>query len=487
MATSLKSKAISGIGWSAADSILGQGVTFIVGIVLARLLSPAEYGLIGIVLIFTTVLSGIVDSGFSNALIRQKETSENDYNTMFITNLVISVLLFLLLYACAPLIADFFERTELTAITRVTGVILIIQALSIIHVTILTKRIDFKTKTKASLISAIISGIIGITMAILGFGVWALVGQQISKQFFFTVSLWILNHWLPNGTFCWKSFKYMWGFGWKLMLSGILNNVWNQLYQVVVGKFYTPATLGQYTRSSEYASIFSSNLTSIIQRVTYPVFAETQDDTTRMVAGYRKIVKLTMFVTAMCMISLGAISEPLIYSLIGPKWHQAALFLPLICVLMSLYPLQAINLNMLQVLGRSDIFLLLEILKKIIGIGPLCLGIFVGIYWMLAGSIVAGIISFFLNSYYTGKKLGYTSWQQIKDVAPSYGIALIIAVSVYFFKFLPINSVVILIVQLIVGALVFFFVCEAFKFEEYVEIKGIAVDYISKERRRNGR
>lgn len=474
---SLKDKTIRGVGWSAADSILGQGVTFIVGIVLARMLSPAEYGMIGIVLIFTTVLSGIVDSGFSNALIRQKETTDDDYNTMFITNMVISVLMYVLLYTCAPLISDFFKHPELTAVTRITGLILILQALSIIQVTILTKRIDFKTKTKASLISAIISGVIGIVMAFSGYGVWALVGQQISKQFVFTVCLWILNRWWPNFTFRWNSFRYMWGFGWKLMLSGMLNNVWNQLYQVVVGKFYSPTTLGQYTRSSEYASIFSSNLTGIIQRVTYPVLAETQDDNARMVAAYRKIIKTTMFVTAMCMISIGAIAEPMIYSLIGKQWHQAATFLPLICISMSLYPLQAINLNMLQVQGRSDIFLILEILKKIIGVGPICLGIFVDIYWMLAGSIVTGIISFFLNSYYTGRTLGYSSWQQLKDIAPSYMIALIIALSVYFLKFLPMNCYMVLVVQLIVGTMVFFIVCEVWKREEYLELKNIAMDY----------
>ncbi|MBR4326847.1 MAG: polysaccharide biosynthesis C-terminal domain-containing protein, partial [Bacteroidales bacterium] len=206
-------------------------------------------------------------------------------------------------------------------------------------------------------------------------------------------------------------------------------------------------------------------------------------DKPRMVAAYRKIIKISMFVTAICMISLGAISEPLIYSLIGEQWQEAANFLPLICVSMSLYPLHAINLNMLQVQGRSDIFLILEIVKKIIAIGPICLGIFIDIYWMLAGSIVAGIISFFLNSYYTGKKLGYSSWQQLKDVAPSYLIAFAIAASVYFFKFLPLNCYVVLAIQLAVGTAVFFAVCEGWKIEEYVELKGIVIKHLEKFRK----
>ena len=481
--SSLRDKTVKGVGWSAADAFLGQGVTFLVGIILARLLSPSEYGLIGIVTIFTTILTGIVDSGFSNALIRKKETTQEDYNTMFFTNLVFSIILFILLYFCAPLISDFFKRQELTDLTRVTGLILIIQASSLVQNTILTKRIDFKTKTKASLISALLSGAIGISMAYAGYGVWSLVGQILSKQLFYSMCLWILNKWIPTFRFCRDSFQYMWGFGWKIMLSGLLNNIWNQLYQVVVGKVYSPATLGQYTRSKEYASIFSSNLTAIVQRVSYPVLSEVQEDPQRMVSAYRRVIKTTMFVTAVVMISMGAISGPLIYCLIGPQWHMAAAFLPLICVSMSLYPLHAINLNMLQVQGRSDIFLYLEILKKILAIAPICLGIFVDIYWMLVGTIITGIIAFFLNSYYTGKKLGYSSMMQLKDIAPSYVVAFIIALCVYFFKFLPVSNWIILPIQICVGVTVFFLICEMSKLEEYLEVKSIATQYLSKLRK----
>ena len=468
---SLKNRTVKGVGWSAADALLGQGVMFLVGLILARLLSPEEYGLIGICLIFTTVLNGIVESGFSNALIRKKTVSDEDYNTMFLTNLAISIVLYLLLFATAPFVADFFHRQELTALVRATGLVLFCNALSITQVTILTKRIDFKTKTKASLFSAVISGVVGIAMAFGGFGVWALVAQQLARQFFYTAGLWMLNHWYPKFSFSKDSFCYMWGFGWKLLVSGILNNVWNQLYQVVIGKCYTPATLGQYTRSQEYASIFSSNITSIVQRVSYPVLAEIQDDKARMVEGYRKVIKMTMFVTAVCMISLGAVSEPLIYCLIGEKWHEAATYLPLICISMSLYPLHAINLNMLQVQGRSDIFLYLEIIKKVIAVVPISIGIFVGIYWMLVASIFTGIVSYFLNSYYTGKSLGYSSWKQLRDVAPSYGIAFAIAVVVYFLKYLSLSYWIVLPLQVLIGIVVGVVFAEVTKLSSYLEIK----------------
>lgn len=480
---SLKNKTVSGVGWSAAEAFLGQGVTFIVGIILARLLSPAEYGLIGIVTIFTVILTGIVDSGFSNALIRKQDVSDEDYNTMFLTNMVFSIVFFIALFFCAPYIADFFGRPELIDLTRVMGSILIIQALSLVHSTILTKQINFKTKTKASIISAIISGVIGIGMALTGFGVWALVGQLLSRQFFYTVLLWVYLHWIPSFHCNGESFRYMWGFGWKLMVSGLLNNIWNQLYQVVVGKFYSPDTLGQYSRAKDYASIFSSNLTTVVQRVTYPVLSEVQNEKERMLLAYRKVIKATMFVTALMMISLAAVAGPLIYCLIGPQWDEAASYLPLICLSMSLYPLHAINLNMLQVQGRSDIFLILEIIKKIIAIGPLCLGIFVNIYWMLLGTVISGVIAFFLNSYYTGKKLGYSSWMQLKDIAPSYGIAFLIAFSVYFFKFLPISDWIIFPIQICVGIIVFFLVCEKTNLEEYVEVKAMATQYLSKLRK----
>ena len=317
-------------------------------------------------------------------------------------------------------------------------------------------------------------------MAFSGCGVWSLVGQQLSRQLIYSISLWILNKWWPGLKLSIESLRYMWGFGWKLLLSGLLNNIWSSLYQTVVGKFYTPAILGQYSRAKEYSNLFSSSLTNIVQRVSFPVLAQVQDDKERMVNGYRKIIKTTMFVTAVVLVSMGAVAEPLLYCLIGPQWHQAATFLPLICITMSLYPLHAINLNMLQVQGRTDIFLYLEILKKILAIGPVCMGIFINIYWMLIASVITGVMSFFLNSYYTGKQLGYSSWMQLKDVAPSYGVGIVIAISVYFFKYLPFSYWFILPLQIMVGIAVFMVVCEKTQLSEYLEVKSIFIDLIKK-------
>ena len=482
---SIKNKTVVGVGWSAADALLGQGITFLVGLVLARLLSPAEYGLIGIVMIFVVILNGIVDSGFSRALIRKQDTTDDDYNTMFYTNLAFSIVLYIGLFFSAPLIARFFGREELRSLVPVMGLIIIINALSLVQYTILSKRIDFKTKTKISLMASISSGIVGIACALCGLGVWSLVAQRLSQQSLYSIFLWIYNKWWPKLRFSVESFKYMWSFGWKLLVSRLLADIWGQFYQIVVARFYSPATLGQYSRSKEFANIFSSNLTAIVERVSYPALALIQDDQTRMVSAYRRVIKVTMFAAAVCMISMGAVAEPLVYCFIGPQWHQAATFLPLICISMSLYPLHAINLNMLQIQGRSDIYLYLEIIKKILAIGPICLGIFVDIYWMLLGSIIVGFICVFLNTYYTGKKLGYTTWMQLKDIAPSYGLSLLIAVSVYFLKYLPITNWIILPIQIVVGVAVFFMVCETTKMEEYTEVKGIVLHYLSKLKRNN--
>ena len=296
MAESLKDKTVKGTFWSAADAFLGHGVLLLVGIVLARLLSPEEYGLIGIVTIFTTVMKGIMDSGFSSALIRKQDITNEDYNTLFFFNFFVSMFLYALLYIGAPWIAFFFERPLLLSLVRVVGLILIFQSLGIVQETILKRRIDFKTRTKASFISAITSGVVGIGMALCGCGVWSLAGQQLSQQIAFSVSLWEFNGWRLQMKVNIDSLKYMWGFGWKLLLSGLLNNFWSELKKVVVSKFYSPALLGQYSKAGEFAKIFSSNFTSVIQKVTYPALATVQDDKARMVSAYRRVIKTTIAV-----------------------------------------------------------------------------------------------------------------------------------------------------------------------------------------------
>ena len=486
---SLKDKTVKGVGWSAVDNVTQYAVSFVVSIILARLLTPDDYGLIGIIAVFNAVCTAIINGGFTDALIRKKNVVEEDYSTVFIVNMVMSLLLYVAIFFFSPLIAHFFAREELTILTRVSSLGVIIGALGMVQQTRLTKLIDFKTQTKISLIAAVSSGVLGIILAVLDYGVWSLVAQSLSSQFIRTLLLWYYNKWMPTLFFSDKSFKELFGFGWKMMVIVVLNSIWKELYQVIIGKFYSPATLGQYTRSKQFAQMFSSNLTTVVQRVTYPVLSSIQDEKDRMIAAYRRIIKTTMFTTAVSMFALGAVSEPLLYCLIGSQWGEAATYLPLICISSSLYPLHAINLNMLQVQGRSDLFLGIEIIKKVLGLFPLYIGAVVGIIPMLWVSLIVGIVSFFLNSYFTGKFLGYSSWMQIKDVLPSYGTAVLIAIPVWLIKYLPISNWIILPIQIIVGASIFILLIKITKMEEYDGIRELVMPYLIKLkiiRQRNG-
>lgn len=477
---SLKNKTVKGTIWSGIDNVAQMGVQFIVSVVLARILTPDDYGLLGIMMIFTSVCTALINAGFTTALIRKPDADKDDYNTSFIVNMAMSIAFYCLIFILSPSIAEFFGREELIKLTRVISLGMVIGAFSLVQQTRLTKKIDFKTQTKITLAAAVLSGCIGITMALLGYGVWALVAQALSVQIIRTIMLWYYDKWMPEMRFSSKSFHELFGFGWKMMVSAMLDSLWKELYQVVVGRFYNPATLGQYTRSKQFSQLFSSNLTNVIQRVTYPVLSNIQDDKERMVMAYRKIIKVTMFVTAISMFFLGAISDPLLYCLIGPKWHEAATYLPLICIAGSTYPLHALNLNMLQVQGRSDLFLGLEIIKKIITLAPLAIGAFVGIIPMLYTNLLTSVIAFFLNSHYSGKFLGYNSWMQIKDISQSYGIAMIIAICVYFLKYLPLSNWIILPVQILFGVIVFFMLCRVVKPIEFEELKEMALPIVDK-------
>lgn len=480
MAESLKSKAVCGAGWSFADSILGQGVMFLVGLVLARLLTPEDYGLLAYLTILISVSNSFVDSGFSNALIRKQDVKDIDYNTTFIANLLVSIVIVILLYFTAPAVSRFFERPELVPLIRVMSCIVVINAFSLIQKTRLTKNVDFKTQTKASLISSISSGVIGVGMALNGFGVWSLVGQQLTRQILYTLFLWIFTKWYPKLQFSIQSFKELFGFGWKLLVSSLIDTVWREIYQVIIGKFYSSATLGQYTRAQQFSSIFSSNLTSIVQRVSYPVLSELQDDKKRLKFGYRRVIKVTMLTSFVLMLGLAAVSKPLVITLIGEQWQVAVPMLQIICFQMMLYPLHVINLNMLQVQGRSDLFLKLEVIKKIIAIGPLLLGIFVGIYWMLIGSVFTSIFAYYLNAYYSGPFLNYSIKGQIMDILPSFGVALLMAMIVYAISYINLPFLELLAIQLCVGGLITIALCELFKLEEYKEIKCIAFSMLLK-------
>lgn len=481
MPTSIKEKTVSGVGWSAIDSIARYGISFVVGIILARLLSPDEYGLIGILTIFINLFGVIVDGGFTNALIRKQRATDADYCTVFYANLAISIILGFILFVCARPIAVFFERPELVDLTRVMSSIVIINALAIVQKARLTKQINFRLQTKISIFSSIASGVIGISMAYSGYGVWSLVGQQISNQFISTVLLWVYNRWVPKLIFSWCSFKDLWSFGWKLLVSGVLGSLTDDIYNAVIGKSFSPQSLGYYSRSHQFSSIFSTNITSIVSRVSFPVLSTLQDDPKRLKEGYRRVIRVTMLPTFVLMLGLAAVAKPLILVLIGEKWLTSACLLQIICFYAMLNPLHALNLNAIQVVGRSDITLKLRIIKSTLAIIPILAGILLNsIYFMLLGSLFTNYFSYYLNTYYSGPLLNYSIKEQLKDVLPSLGIALLMAIPVFLLSYTPFRPFLQLILQVIVGALIVIITCELLKLPEYCEIKNIVEQYIIK-------
>lgn len=430
--------------------------------------------------IFIAVSNSIIDSGFSNALIRKTRIERVDYNTVFYFNLTVSILIYVLLYLAAPAISVFFKEPVLVEVVRIIGWVLIINALAIIPRTQFVREVDFKTQTKVSLISSISSGVIGIGMALGGMGVWSLVGQQLSRQFLNTLFLWVYSKWHPVWEFSTESFKELFGFGSKLLLSGLLDTIFKNIYYIVIGRFYTSAQLGQYTRAEQFNMIFSSNLTSVVQRVSYPVLSSIQEEPERLREAYRKVIKSTMLITFACMLGLAAVAKPLILILIGEKWLPAVYFLQIICFSGMLYPLHAINLNILQVKGRSDLFLKLEIIKKIIAVGPIVVGIFYGIEYMLWGSVLNSFIAYFLNSYYSAGLINYPTSEQIKDILPTFLISFVVAAFMWGVSFWDISVYVLLPIQILVGILLALCIYEKLHLDEYLEVKQLVLSALKR-------
>lgn len=476
---SLKQKTVSGLLWSFIDQFANLGITFVAGIILARLLSPREFGLIGMITVFIAVSESFINSGFSSALIRKKDCTDTDYSTVFYFNLAAGVLFFLILYLAAPAIAGFFDEPALQLIVQVLGLILIIDSFTLIQRTILTKRIDFKLQARISIISSLGSGIVAIIMAFNGFGVWALVVQRIVKQGLNSLFLWLWNRWKPLLVFSKKSFKELFGFGSKLLISSLINTLYQNIYYLVIGKFFSAQELGYYTRAQNFNDLPSKNLNGIIDRVSYPVLSSIQDNKTLLRSNYQKLIRSIMLIAFVLMLGMAAVAEPMIITLIGEKWRPSIIYLQMLSFVGMMYPLQALNLNMLKVSGRSDLFLKLEIIKKILAVPTIIIGVFWGIKIMIVGMMVNTLIAYYLNSYWSGRFIGYSFKEQVSDILPSFGLALVMAAGVYGLGLiLPFNPLWMLITQTLAGAAFIFLFCEATKFKDYIFVKKLIVEKI---------
>jgi teichuronic acid exporter len=476
---SLKQKTINGLFWSFIDNFSTLGFQFIIGIILARILSPREFGLIGIVTVFVVILQAFIESGFKLALIRKQNCTQKDYSTVFYFNLVLGIFLFAVLFFSAGSLSDFFDEPELKPLVKVLGLTLIIDSFGIIQRAIISKQIDFKIQTKVTVISSIVSGIIGIGMALYGFGVWSLVARTIISRVIISVLLWIWVRWQPVLIFCKTTFLELFSFSYKLILSRLMDVVFKNIYYVVVGKYFSASDLGFYTRADSFKNLSSTNLSWIIERVSYPVLSKLQDDNEKLVSSYQKIIKITMYATFIVMCALAAIAEPFIITLIGEKWLPSVVFLQLLSIEGMFYPLHALNLNMLQVKGRSDLYLRIEIIKKALAVPVIILGIFTSIKIMIIGMIVLTIICLYISTYYSGKLVGYSFKHQIVDILPSLIVALSIAGAAWGIgQVLNFNYTLILIIQIVFILFATIVVGEGLKQKEYLYIKNTVLKEI---------
>lgn len=471
MAESLTKKTVHGVAWNSLDRIANYGISFLVSIILARLLSPEDYGLIGLINIFIVIFNTILDGGLSTALIRKDKVNDTEFNTVFYSNLVVSIVLTLVLFFSAPWISTFFKRPELVPLLKAMSFILIINAFAIIQQTKLTRDINFKDQTKVSVIAHVGSGIIGILLAFLGFGVWALVAQQLTSRIFATFLYWFFARWRPGLSFSWSIFNELFGFSWKLLVARLINSIWGQIYQGVIGKCYSPHTLGLYTRAVQYSQMFSSGVSDVVLKVSLPVMSTIQNEDNRLITATRKIIKTTMFITFAFMMWMAAAAKSFVVVLIGEKWLDCVPMLQIVCFNVVLNPLCYINENLLTVKGRSDKLLLIHFVKVVITIVPLLLGIFVGIYWMLIGSTIISWLSIFLYAYYTNKYYGYSAYTQIKDIMPSIVSSILMAIPVFLLSILPLSHFIILPLQVLFGGLLIVFWGRALKLEEYEFVK----------------
>lgn len=473
MAESLKNKTVKGIIWSSVERFSVQGVQFLVMLVIARILSPKDFGLVGMLAIFIAVAQSLIDSGFSQALIRKQDRTEIDNSTVFYFNIVVSGLLYALFYAIAPSVANFYEEPLLCRLMRVLCLVIIINSFAVVQRAIYTASINFRTQAKASFVAALVSGCIGVWMAMSGYGVWTLVWQQLLNAGISTLLLWVWASWYPRLQYSWQSFRELFAFGSKLMASGLLDTIYNNMYMLVIGKIFSAVSLGYYAQADRFTKFPSSNITSILQRVTYPVLCTLQDDDEKLRKDYRQLLRLSAFIVFPLMCGLAGVAYPLIDLILGEKWQFAATLTIPLCFSMMWYPIHAINLNLLQVKGRSDLFLRLEVIKKVIGVTVLIVSIPFGLLFMCYSGIVTSIVCLVINTYYTGRLINVGFLMQMKDLSSAIALSLLMFALVFSTVSL-INGILLqLLIGLLLGVILFFGVSYLFKFKELSYLKSI--------------
>lgn len=471
MEDNLKGKTKKGLYWSFFNQFSNYGMNFIVGVVMARLLSPSDFGITALPAVFMAIASTIQDGGLANALIRKKEVTNKDLSTTFYYSICLGVVLYLTLFLSAPLIADFYHTPILVSLIRVTAIGFLYSPLITPQNILLRRRLDFKTLTKISLVTRVFGATVGIVMAYVGYGVWSLVISNLLAGMFTLLIAWLVVRWLPKYGWSKESFKYLWGYGNKIMFSAIIENLYSNIAPVFIGKYYSPAQLGIYNRAQGYASMPSQNITGAINNVSFPVLSKMQDDTEKLAYNYRRMLRLSAFVIFPIMLMLSALARPLVITMITEKWEHSIIFLQIMCFSMMWYPIHAINLNLLMVKGRSDLFFRLEIIKKITGISILLITLPMGLVPFCYGGIFSSMVALIINTYYTGKLIHIGYIKQMKDLLPIFSLSMFVWIVIHISNYFISNYIVQLIVGGSVGLIVYLGFAFLFKFDELNDVK----------------
>ena len=446
----LKDKTVKGVIWSSIDRFTAQGISFVFSMLIARMLLPSDYGVIAMLGIFMAIAGCFVDSGFGTALIRKKDRTETDFCTVFYFNIAVACFFYGLLWIASPYIARFYDVPQLESVTKVWGLNLIVNAFGGIQNAQLSIAIDFKSRAKISVITTLFTGVVGLWLAYHGYGVWALVYQALASAVLRCLLLWCIVRWIPKLIFSWESFKELFSFGSKLLASALLDTIYNNVYPLVIGKFYSASSLGVFSRADSLAQFPSSNITGVLQSVTFPVLSTIQDEEERLANAYRRFLRLSAFIIFPLMLGLSAVADPFIRLVLTDKWEDTIYLLQIICFALMWYPIHAINLNLLQVKGRSDYFLKLEVYKKVLGVATLCVTIPLGLVAMCYGRVFTSVVCLGLNTYYTKKIIGYGFVDQMKDLTH----ILIHTMVMFVLVWLVVQWLPSLWLQLIVGILV---------------------------------
>jgi teichuronic acid exporter len=466
----LRTKTIRALFWSLFGNIWGYVVRFVTGIALARLLLPEQFGLIAMLAIFIAVAQSFIDGGFYSAFIQKREVTPADSCSIFYFNIVMGVVVAGLLCLIAPWVATFYKQPILSPLMRVLSLTLVIGSFGNIHYILLTKEINFKLQTKVGMLASVLSGIAGVAFAIAGFGVWSLAIQQVSSAFFQTVLIWFWNAWRPAWIFSFKSLRDMFAFGSRLLASALLIHIFGNIYSLVIGKFFSATDLGFYTRAKALEELPSRFFSWNVGLVTFPVFSSIQHELAQLKTGLKKVLAFLGLVNFPLMVGLAIIARPLVMVLLTEKWAECIPYLQLFCGVELLFPVILINQNLLQTLGRSDLFLRLEIINK----GLLVVNIAITWQWgisaMICGLIVLSIISCFLTSYYSGGLIGYPIWEQLRDLLPYLFMAVLMGVPVFAAGLVQFSNYwVMLLVQIAIGIVTYFCLCRLFRLQAFME------------------